>query len=173
VAPVAPPITADVPIDYREQYRWRRHALDPLARALLADPQRSAESDVWAIETGAYDSAAFRTLGEATRPPGVHCFAVASRVAATADVVLERRVSPARSAPLSEEADSPVRRALTRSELRAGQSMTFCSDGRKASPMLYVVAAYVWSVRQRICCPRFGHGCWIGILLNVEIKCQR
>jgi 4-alpha-glucanotransferase len=69
VAPVAPPITADVPIDYREQYRWRRHALDPLARALLADPQRSAEIDVWAIETGAYDYAAFRALGEATRQP--------------------------------------------------------------------------------------------------------
>jgi len=67
--PSAPPIVPNTPIDYREQYRWRRHALDPIARAVLADPQRSAEIDIWAMETGAYDYAAFRALGEATRQP--------------------------------------------------------------------------------------------------------
>ncbi len=67
--PAAPPIVAGTPIDYREQYHWRRHALDPMARAVLADPQRSAEIDVWAIENGAYDYAAFRALGELTKKP--------------------------------------------------------------------------------------------------------
>lgn len=65
--PAAPPIVANTPIDYREQYHWRRHALDPMARALLANPERSAEIDAWATQTGAYDYAAFRALGEATR----------------------------------------------------------------------------------------------------------
>jgi 4-alpha-glucanotransferase len=68
-APAAPPIVPGALIDYREQYRWRRHALDPIARAVLADPVRSAELDAWATETGAYDYAAFRALGEATRRP--------------------------------------------------------------------------------------------------------
>jgi 4-alpha-glucanotransferase len=67
--PTAPPIVAGTTIDYREQYHWRRHALDPIARAVLADPQRSAEIDIWAMENGAYDYAAFRALGEATRLP--------------------------------------------------------------------------------------------------------
>ena len=67
--PATPPIVPGALIDYREQYRWRRHALDPIARALLADPVRSAELDAWATETGAYDYAAFRALGEATRRP--------------------------------------------------------------------------------------------------------
>lgn len=68
-APAAPPIVPGALIDYREQYRWRRHALDPIARAVLADPVRSAELDAWATATGTYDYAAFRALGEATRRP--------------------------------------------------------------------------------------------------------
>lgn len=68
-APAAPPIVAGTPIDYREQYRWRRRALDPMARALLADPERGAEIDAWAIAHGAYDYAAFRALGEAAQKP--------------------------------------------------------------------------------------------------------
>lgn len=66
-APVAPPIIADTLIDYRAQYHWRRHALDPIARALLADPARAAAIDAWARERGAYDYAAFRALGEQQR----------------------------------------------------------------------------------------------------------
>jgi 4-alpha-glucanotransferase len=65
----APPIAAGTPIDYREQYRWRRRALDAIAPAVLADPQRRAEIDAWAVEAGAYDYAAFRALGEAARQP--------------------------------------------------------------------------------------------------------
>ena len=68
-APAAPPIVPGTPIDFREQYHWRRHALDPLAVAVLADPQRSAEIDAWAVQSGAYDYAAFRALGEAARLP--------------------------------------------------------------------------------------------------------
>ncbi|HWO20214.1 MAG TPA: 4-alpha-glucanotransferase [Kofleriaceae bacterium] len=67
--PVAPPIVPNTPIDFREQYHWRRHVLDPMASAVLADPARSAEIDAWASETGAYDYAAFRALGESTRQP--------------------------------------------------------------------------------------------------------
>ncbi|TMQ12474.1 MAG: 4-alpha-glucanotransferase [Deltaproteobacteria bacterium] len=63
--PIAPPIIADTRIDYRAQYRWRRHALDPMAVGLLA--ARGREIDAWAAETGAYDYAAFRAIGETTR----------------------------------------------------------------------------------------------------------
>ena len=65
--PVAPPIVAGTLIDYREQYRWRRRVLDPIARALLADPVRGAEIDAWAVANGAYDYAAFRAIGEMQR----------------------------------------------------------------------------------------------------------
>jgi 4-alpha-glucanotransferase len=65
--PVAPPITPDTLIDYRAQYRWRREALDAIARALLADEARGAEIDAWAAENGAYDYAAFRAIGEIQR----------------------------------------------------------------------------------------------------------
>nr|MDQ3301633.1 4-alpha-glucanotransferase [Myxococcota bacterium] len=65
--PTAPPIVADTPVDYRGQYHWRRHVLDPIARALLADPERGAEIDAWAHATGAYDYAAFRAIGETQR----------------------------------------------------------------------------------------------------------
>lgn len=65
--PTAPPIVAQAPVDYRAQYHWRRHALDPIARALLADPARGAAIDAWALENGAYDYAAFRAIGEAQR----------------------------------------------------------------------------------------------------------
>lgn len=67
--PAAPPIVPGTLIDYREQYHWRRHVLDPIAQAMLADPQRSSEIDVWAIENGAYDYAAFRAFGESARAP--------------------------------------------------------------------------------------------------------
>jgi 4-alpha-glucanotransferase len=63
--PAAPPIIAGTRIDYRTQYHWRRHAFDPMATALLAS--RGAEIDAWAAETGAYDYAAFRAIGETTR----------------------------------------------------------------------------------------------------------
>jgi 4-alpha-glucanotransferase len=66
-APVAPPIVADTLIDYQAQYHWRRQALDPIARALLADPKRGAEIEAWAAENGAYDYAAFRAVGEMQR----------------------------------------------------------------------------------------------------------
>ena len=65
--PFAPPIVPDTLIDYQSQYHWRRHVLDPIARALLADPQRGAEIDAWAIANGAYDYAAFRAIGEMQR----------------------------------------------------------------------------------------------------------
>jgi 4-alpha-glucanotransferase len=64
--PTAPPIIADTLIDYRAQYHWRRHALDPIARALLAS-DRGAEIDAWAHANGAYDYAAFRAIGEHQR----------------------------------------------------------------------------------------------------------
>jgi 4-alpha-glucanotransferase len=63
--PVAPPIIAGTRIDYRAQYHWRRHALDPMAQRLLA--VRGPEIDAWAQTTGAYDYAAFRAIGEAAR----------------------------------------------------------------------------------------------------------
>jgi 4-alpha-glucanotransferase len=63
--PATPPIIAGTLIDYRTQYHWRRHALDPMAERLFAT--RSGEIDAWAARTGAYDYAAFRAIGEATR----------------------------------------------------------------------------------------------------------
>jgi len=63
--PAAPPIVAGAPIDYRSQYRWRRHALDPMAERLML--AHGAEIDAWAAETGAYDYAAFRAIGEVAR----------------------------------------------------------------------------------------------------------
>ncbi|MGE0400575.1 MAG: 4-alpha-glucanotransferase [Kofleriaceae bacterium] len=64
-APVAPPIVPGSRIDYRAQYAWRRAALDPIAVALAST--RGAEIDAWARETGAYDYAAFRAIGEQRR----------------------------------------------------------------------------------------------------------
>jgi 4-alpha-glucanotransferase len=66
-APTAPPIVAGQRIDYRAQYRWRRHALDPIAEHMLADPAQSTAIDAWAHQTGAYDYAAFRAIGEHQR----------------------------------------------------------------------------------------------------------
>ena len=66
-APTAPPIVPGSRIDYRTQYRWRRHALDPIAEHMLADPAQSTAIDAWARETGAYDYAAFRAVGEHQR----------------------------------------------------------------------------------------------------------
>ncbi|HEY0987905.1 MAG TPA: 4-alpha-glucanotransferase, partial [Kofleriaceae bacterium] len=66
-APVAPPIVPGTLIDYRSQYHWRRHALQPLAERLYAT--RGGEIDAWAIDAGVYDYAAFRALGELTRQP--------------------------------------------------------------------------------------------------------
>jgi 4-alpha-glucanotransferase len=63
--PAAPPIVPDSLIDYRTQHHWRRHALDPIAERLFAT--RGAEIDAWAAESGVYDYAAFRALGEVTR----------------------------------------------------------------------------------------------------------
>jgi len=63
--PDVPPIIAGARIDYRAQYHWRRHALDPLAERLLA--VRGGEIDAWAATAGVYDYAAFRAFGEATR----------------------------------------------------------------------------------------------------------
>jgi len=63
--PAVPPIVPDAPIDYRTQYHWRRHALDPLAERLFAT--RGAEIDAWAAAAGVYDYAAFRAFGETTR----------------------------------------------------------------------------------------------------------
>ena len=60
----APPIVPGTRIDYQAQYHWRRHALDPLAERVLANPQLSTEIDAWAHTTGAYDYAAFRAIGE-------------------------------------------------------------------------------------------------------------
>lgn len=63
--PAAPPIIPGTRIDYRTQYHWRRHALDPMAERLLA--VRGGEIDAWAAGSGAYDYAAFRAIGETTR----------------------------------------------------------------------------------------------------------
>jgi 4-alpha-glucanotransferase len=60
--PAAPPIVPGTRIDYREQYRWRRAALDPIAERLHA--LHGPAIDAWATDTGAYDYAAFRALGE-------------------------------------------------------------------------------------------------------------
>lgn len=64
-APVAPPIVPGTRIDFRSQYHWRRHALDPMAERLFAT--RGAEIDAWAATSGVYDYAAFRALQETTR----------------------------------------------------------------------------------------------------------
>jgi 4-alpha-glucanotransferase len=64
-APATPPIVPGTPIDYRTQYHWRRHVLDPLAERLFAT--RGAEIDAWATASGVYDYAAFRAIGEVTR----------------------------------------------------------------------------------------------------------
>lgn len=66
-APVAPPIVPGTRIDYRTQYHWRRHALDPIAERLMASPKHSAQIDAWAHQNGAYDYAAFRAVGEQRR----------------------------------------------------------------------------------------------------------
>ncbi len=65
-APSAPPIVPGARIDYRAQYAWRRAVLDPIATALAAS-KRGSEIDAWAHDTGAYDYAAFRAIGEAQR----------------------------------------------------------------------------------------------------------
>jgi 4-alpha-glucanotransferase len=63
--PAVPPIVPGTLIDYRSQYHWRRHALDPMAERLFAT--RGVEIDGWAAETGLYDYAAFRAFGETTQ----------------------------------------------------------------------------------------------------------
>jgi 4-alpha-glucanotransferase len=63
--PAVPPIVSGAPIDYRSQYHWRRHALDPMAERLFAT--RGTEIDRWAADTGLYDYAAFRAFGETTK----------------------------------------------------------------------------------------------------------
>jgi 4-alpha-glucanotransferase len=63
--PAAPPIVPGTLIDFAAQYRWRRHALDPMAERLFAT--RGAEIDAWAQASGVYDYAAFRALRETTR----------------------------------------------------------------------------------------------------------
>jgi len=65
--PAAPPIPVNEPIDYREQYRWRRPVIDQLAHRLAGDPAFLHSIDSWARETGAYDYAAFRAIGERER----------------------------------------------------------------------------------------------------------
>lgn len=54
-------------IDYAAQYAWRRPIIDELASAWLADAARRATVDTWATESGAWDYAAFRALGEQQR----------------------------------------------------------------------------------------------------------
>ena len=87
--PIAPPIVAGTLIDYRTQYRWRRHALDPIAARLLAT--RGPEIDAWASAAGAYDYAAFRSFGETTRTGWHHWPAMwrdeAPRVGSRADAL--------------------------------------------------------------------------------------
>lgn len=60
----APPITRPL-IDYREQYRWRRAALDRVAAKVLED--HGEEITAWASASGVYDYAAFRAFGEVQR----------------------------------------------------------------------------------------------------------
>jgi 4-alpha-glucanotransferase len=59
-----PPIHTPL-IDYREQYKWRRSALDRVAGKVLDD--HHSEIDAWATANGVYDYAAFRAFGEAQR----------------------------------------------------------------------------------------------------------
>jgi len=63
--PATPPVVPGTLIDYRTQYHWRRHALDPMAERLFAT--RGGEIDAWAASSGVYDYAAFRAIGEVTR----------------------------------------------------------------------------------------------------------
>jgi 4-alpha-glucanotransferase len=65
--PDAPPIPVDEPIDYRAQYRWRRPVIDQIAQRLAGDPAFLQGIDGWARETGAYDYAMFRAIGERER----------------------------------------------------------------------------------------------------------
>ena len=65
--PAVPAIAPGTLIDYKAQYHWRRLALDPIAQRLAARPELSTKIDAWAHATGAYDYAAFRTLGEQRR----------------------------------------------------------------------------------------------------------
>lgn len=51
-------------IDFRHQYAWRRPIIDRLARAWFADAGRNATVSAWATESGAWDYAAFRAIGE-------------------------------------------------------------------------------------------------------------
>ena len=60
----APPITGSL-IDYREQYAWRRAALDRVSAKWMEDHREAI--DVWARANGAWDYAAFRAMGEAQR----------------------------------------------------------------------------------------------------------
>jgi 4-alpha-glucanotransferase len=63
-APTAPPVAPGL-IDYRAQYQWRREALIPFTKALLA--KHGPEIDRWTRETTTYDYAAFRAISETTR----------------------------------------------------------------------------------------------------------
>ncbi len=65
--PTAPPIVAGTLIDHKAQYHWRRLALDPIAQRLAAQPAISTKIDAWAQQTGAYDYATFRAVGEQRR----------------------------------------------------------------------------------------------------------
>jgi 4-alpha-glucanotransferase len=64
-APSAPAIAAGTLIDYREQYRWRRAVLDPIAEKLFVT--RGPEIDAWARANDVYDYAGFRALVESNR----------------------------------------------------------------------------------------------------------
>ncbi|HUS31653.1 MAG TPA: 4-alpha-glucanotransferase [Kofleriaceae bacterium] len=76
--PAPPPIAVNEPIDYRAQYRWRRPVIDQVAQRLIRDPAFVQGIDEWARETGAYDYAAFRAIGERERS-GWHSWPVAVR----------------------------------------------------------------------------------------------
>lgn len=65
--PKAPSIPIDTPIDYRDQYKFRRPIIDDIAKRLMADATFVAGVDVWARENGVYDYAAFRAIGETQR----------------------------------------------------------------------------------------------------------
>lgn len=60
-----PPAIRGSLIDYREQYRWRRTALDRVAAKVLEDHE--SEISAWASQHGVYDYAAFRAFGEVQR----------------------------------------------------------------------------------------------------------
>lgn len=66
-APGAPPIVPGALIDYREQYRWRRAALDACTQRLVSDRSFAAGVDAWALDRNIYDYAAFRAIGEVQR----------------------------------------------------------------------------------------------------------